>query len=180
MTETSPQMATSLVVMGPAGVGKTTTAASLAGMLGWPYAEADEFHPAANITKMESGTPLDDKDRAPWLAAIRDWISDEAAAGRSTVVTCSALKRSYRDLLRGAQARVRFVCLTATPDLVGRRMATRQGHFMPVSLLKSQFDTFQPLEADEDGIVVSVDLPPDEVVATALRALRLSPVPRAG
>ena len=180
MTDTQMDRATCLVVMGPAGVGKTTTAAGLAEMLAWPYAEADEFHPAANIAKMESGTPLDDADRAPWLASIRDWISAEAHAGRSTVVTCSALKRSYRDLLREADARVRFVCLTATPDLVGRRMATRQGHFMPVSLLKSQFDTLEPLQVDEDGIVVSVDLPADEVVATALRALRLKPAPEVG
>lgn len=162
-----------LVVMGPSGVGKTTTAKLLAARLNWPFAEADTFHSAENIAKMESGQPLDDDDRAPWLAAIRDWISDQAGNGVSTVVACSALKRRYRDVLRAADARVRFVALTADQDLVGDRLDRRTGHYMPKSLLQSQYDDFEPLEADEDGVMVRVDVPPEAVVTHALEALRL-------
>ncbi|MCB8840568.1 gluconokinase [Aurantimonas sp. VKM B-3413] len=160
-----------LVVMGPSGVGKTTTAEGLAAHLGWPFAEADQFHPPANIEKMTSGTPLNDEDRAPWLAAIRDWITCEAESGRSTVLTCSALKRRYRDVLREAHARVRFVSLVADPELVAGRLAHRKGHFMPASLLKSQFADFEPLQPDEDGVNVTVSMPPEEVVATVLKDL---------
>src|SRR5688500_5995176 len=98
-----------VIVMGPAGVGKTTTAQLLAARLGWPFAEGDRFHPQANIDRMSRGIPLTDADRAPWLAGVRDWISRQAEAGNSVVVTCSALKRTYREILRGARADVRFV-----------------------------------------------------------------------
>ncbi|WP_232845820.1 gluconokinase [Aurantimonas marina] len=166
-----PQETTALVVMGPSGVGKTTTAKLLAERLDWPFAEADEFHSAANIAKMESGQPLNDNDRAPWLVAIRDWITGQAAGGVSTVVACSALKRCYRDVLREADARVRFVSLTAEQDLVGERLGRRTGHYMPKSLLQSQFDDLEPLQSDEDGVTISVGVPPEAVVTHALEAL---------
>ncbi len=163
-----------LVVMGVSGSGKTTVAQILAERLGWPYAEADEFHPQANIDKMTAGTPLTDEDRWPWLATMRDWLTEQAAAGRSTVVTCSALRVAYRDVLREAGGRVRFVHLTADPDLISPRLGTRSGHFMPPSLLPSQFATLEPLTQAEDGVVVLVDVAPEEVVDRALAALGMA------
>ena len=171
---TPPHEPVALIVMGPSGVGKTTTAKGLAARLGWPYAEADEFHPKANIEKMESGHPLDDADRAPWLGAIRDYITLQAEQGRSLVITCSALKMGYRDVLREARAHVRFVALMGSIDVVGARITHRTGHFMPKSLLKSQFDTLQPLDEAEDGVVIAVDVPPEEVVENTLMALGLN------
>ena len=165
--------ATCLVVMGPSGTGKTTTAKLLSQRLGWKFAEADEFHPKANIDKMSAGIPLNDADRAPWLESIRDWISDEAGMGESTVITCSALKRRYRDTLRDAQARVRFVQLDALQVLIQERVSKRSGHYMPPSLLASQYADFEPLAGDEDGVRVSVDKAPDAVVADALHQLDL-------
>ncbi|SFQ22593.1 gluconokinase [Amycolatopsis arida] len=169
-----PAPATALVVMGVSGIGKTTVAAMLADRLGWPMAEADEFHPAANIEKMTSGVPLTDADRVPWLAAIRNWISTRAAAGDSTVLTCSALKRFYRDLLREADARVRFVHLDGTQEVVRERLAGRSGHFMPPSLLRSQFADLEPLGRDEDGVVVDAAASPEAVVDSALTRLGLA------
>ena len=165
---------TCVVVMGVSGSGKSTVARSLADRLDWPMAEADEFHPAANIGKMSAGTPLTDADRAPWLAAIRDWITERAAAGRSTVVTCSALKRAYRDVLRDADARVRFLHLHGTADVIGDRMRHRSGHFMPPSLLRSQFDTLEPLRPDEDGVAVDVTRTPEKIVEEAVTRLDLA------
>lgn len=162
-----------LVVMGVAGSGKTTLAELLERRLGRVYAEADEFHPQANIDKMAAGTPLDDEDRWPWLAAIRDWLTEQTRAGRGAVVTCSALKHSYRDLLREAEGRVRFVHLTADPALIGERMAHRSGHFMPPALLPSQLATLEPLREDEDGVTVVVDVAPDEVADRTVEALGL-------
>lgn len=166
-----------LVLMGVAGSGKTTLARLLQERLGRPYAEADDFHPQANVDKMRAGIPLTDADRAPWLAALRDWLTAQARAGRSTVVTCSALRRAYRDVLREAEGRVRFVHLVAEPDVIGQRLAARTDHFMPPSLLPSQLAALEPLAEDEDGIVVPVDAPPDEVAARVLAALGLAPRP---
>jgi gluconokinase len=163
-----------LIVMGPSSTGKTTTARMLAEALGWPYAEGDTFHPAANIAKMSKGVPLDDEDRAPWLEKIRAYIDAEAASGRNVIITCSALKRAYRDTLRRAKADVRFVELIADRALVADRMAHRTGHFMPPSLLDSQFDTLEDLAADERGVQVTVDVPPEQVVARALEGLGLT------
>ncbi|WP_307789202.1 gluconokinase [Glycomyces salinus] len=165
--------ATSLVVMGVSGAGKTTVARELAERLGWPMAEGDEFHPESNIAKMESGDPLTDDDRAPWLRSLRDWISERAADGQSTVVTCSALKRSYRDILGGAAARVRFVHLSGSREVIGGRIAARSGHFMPPSLLDSQFGDLEPLRPDEDGVTVDVAATPEQIVQTALNELEL-------
>jgi gluconokinase len=172
-TSAKPPVPTCVVVMGVSGSGKSTVARLLADRLGWPMAEADEFHPAANIAKMSAGTPLTDDDRAPWLAAIRDWITGRAAGGDSTVVTCSALKRAYRDVLREADARVRFLFLDGGGDVIGGRMALRSGHFMPPSLLQSQFDVLQPLQSDEDGATVDVHGTPELIVEDAVTRLDL-------
>ncbi|XVS61153.1 gluconokinase [Actinosynnema sp. CA-299493] len=165
---------TCVVVMGVSGSGKSTVARLLADRLDVPMAEADEFHPAANIGKMSAGTPLTDADRAPWLAAIRDWITGCAAAGESAVVTCSALKRAYRDVLRAADARVRFLHLRGTHDVIGDRLRHRSGHFMPPSLLGSQFDALEPLEPDEDGVAVDVSRTPELIVEEAVTRLDLA------
>ena len=138
-----------VVVMGVAGAGKTTVAAALAEKLGWTLAEADEFHTQANIDKMTNGVPLTDDDRWPWLRAIRDWMTEQARGGRSTVLTCSALKRSYRRLLAEAEGRVVFAHLEGSPELLAERMSSRSGHFMPTGLLPSQLATLEPLTADE-------------------------------
>ncbi|MFD0203423.1 MULTISPECIES: gluconokinase [Saccharothrix] len=167
---------TCVVVMGVSGAGKSTVARALADRLAWSLAEADEFHPPANIAKMSAGTPLTDADRAPWLAAIRDWVTARAAMGESTVVTCSALKHAYRDVLREAGARVRFLHLDGTADVIDDRLRHRSGHFMPPSLLRSQFDALEPLRPDEDGAAVGVADPPELIVEHAVTRLDL-PVP---
>ncbi|MFG2698629.1 gluconokinase [Kitasatospora sp. NPDC051984] len=160
-----------IVVMGVSGVGKTTVARLLAHRLGLPYAEADDFHPAANIAKMSAGIPLDDQDRQPWLRALGTWLGERAAAGTGGVVTCSALKRAYRDTLRAACPEAQFLHLTGSHALVGDRLAHRTGHFMPTSLLDSQYATLEPLQADERGTVLDVDADPDTLVERAVAAL---------
>ena len=163
-----------LVVMGVAGCGKSTIAKELKARLGWDLAEGDDFHPAANIEKMSSGIPLTDEDRWPWLAALRDWMTANAHEGLSTIVTCSALKRSYRDLLTQAEGRVRFVHLRAPRAELEDRMSHRAGHFMPTSLLTSQVATLEPLEGDEDGVVVDSRPTPEETLTAVLAALGLA------
>ncbi|SFD26453.1 gluconokinase [Streptomyces aidingensis] len=165
---------TALVVMGVSGSGKSTLASLLAQRLGWELVEADELHPRASVAKMAAGIPLTDADRLPWLALIRDRIGERAAAGLPLVVACSALKRSYRDLLRQATgARVRFVHLAGSRELIDSRMRLRTGHFMPPSLLDSQFRDLEPLGADEDGVTVPLDGSPERMADTALDALAL-------
>src|SRR5580698_10478573 len=137
--------------MGVSGTGKSTIARLLAEDLGWASAEGDDFHSAANVAKMHAGHPLTDEDRLPWLKAIADWIGVREAAGDGGVVTCSALKRSYRDLLRAGHPDVRFICLIGSHDLLEQRLEHRAGHFMPASLLDSQLDTLEPLQPDEPG-----------------------------
>jgi gluconokinase len=159
---------TALVVMGVAGCGKSTVAELLADRLGWPLGEADDWHPAANVAAMTAGTALTDADRAPWLLAVRDWID---AQDGDCVLTCSALRRSYRDVLRTAAARVRFVHLAGSREQLAERLAARTGHFMPPALLDSQLATLEPLGADEDGVVVPVDGTPVEVADRAARQL---------
>lgn len=156
--------------MGVSGTGKSTVALELRDRLGWPYAEADEFHPAANVAKMASGHPLTDADRWPWLHALADWIRDHDARGESTVMTCSALRRAYRDILRGGGPGVFFVHLHGDKELLLQRMRHRQ-HFMPPELLDSQFATLENLEPDEPGMVIDVDQPVDRIVATVLARL---------
>lgn len=156
-----------LVVTGVSGSGKSTVAALVAQRLGWDFAEGDDMHPAANVAKMAAGMPLDDDDRWPWLAVVAGWIRGHLAAGRPGIITCSALKRSYRDVLRGEH--VIFVYLAATPAELARRMAHRQGHFMPGSLLASQLATLEPPSTDEQAISVETGGSPaaiaDHVVA---------------
>lgn len=158
-----------IVVMGVSGSGKTTIAAELSRRLGWLLAEADEFHPQANIDKMSAGIPLTDEDRWPWLRTIRDWMAAAQARGESTVVTCSALKRSYRDLLSEAGGVV-FLDLEGAAELIAERMKHRSGHFMPPALLESQLATLEPLEPDENGVRISVNLSPEEIASEFLRS----------
>ncbi|MHA6802605.1 gluconokinase [Salinifilum ghardaiensis] len=170
---------TCLVVMGVSGSGKSTVAQLLAHRLGWPLAEADEFHPEANIDKMAAGLPLTDEDRMPWLRSLRDWIARHSAEAVSTIVTCSALKRSYRDVLRRSRADVRFVHLAGSAETVGRRLADRSGHFMPSSLLRSQFGDLEPLHPDEEGVTVDTARTPEDVVRRTLAATELDLRPAA-
>ena len=151
-----------VVVMGVSGSGKTTVGDPLASRLGVDYGEADEFHPASNIAKMEAGTPLDDHDREPWLKAIGVWLAEHG--DRGAVATCSALKRSYRDLLRAQAPETVFLHLQAAREVLEERMTTRKGHFMPASLLDSQLETLEDLEADEAGFEIENTIPPDEIV----------------
>ena len=150
-----------IVVMGVSGSGKSTIGAALAQRLRVPFADADDFHPPANVAKMTSGQALNDEDRYPWLEAIGDWLADHGDGG---VMSCSALKRKYRDQLRNHCAQVQFLHLSGTPDVIGRRQASRPGHFMPASLLASQFETLEPLEPDEHGVVIDVDQNIDSIV----------------
>lgn len=149
-----------LLVMGVSGAGKSTHAAALAEEFGWPFKDADEFHPQANIDKMASGTPLDDDDRWPWLDRIAAWIDAHRAAGTHGIVTCSALKRIYRDRLLDGRADVRLVYLKGEPELIERRMSARSDHFMPPGLLASQFATLEEPEPSEWAIVVPIDRSP--------------------
>jgi len=146
--------ATVLVVMGVAGVGKSTLGADLAERLGWPFQEGDVLHPAANIAKMRAGHPLIDADRWPWLDAIGAWIDDQLDKNQSGVITCSALKRAYRDRLATGRPGVTFVFIELDQAAVAARMAARKGHFMPPSLLASQFADLEPPGPDEPVIVV--------------------------
>lgn len=151
-----------VVVMGVSGSGKSVLGECLAARLGRPFAEGDDFHSAANIAKMSAGVPLTDADRAPWLAALRDWMDGQPGPG--TVITCSALRRAYRDVLRGARGRVVFLQVSADPGAIRERMARRAGHFMPASLLTSQLDALEPLADDEDGrVLANTDTVPDLV-----------------
>jgi gluconokinase len=162
-----------IVVVGVSGSGKTTVAERLAQRLGCDVAEADAFHSAANVAKMSAGIPLDDEDRWPWLRAIAAWIREHDDAGKSAVITCSALKRKYRDLLRAASPRISFVHLSGAPEVIAAHMHARKGHFMPESLLPSQYATLEPLGPDEQGITVDVARPLEEVVEAALGVLAL-------
>ncbi len=162
-----------IVVMGVSGVGKTTVAQGMASALGWEFAEGDDLHPEANVAKMAAGQPLTDEDRWPWLRSIGDWMSAEVTAGRSAVVTCSALRRAYRDVLREGRPEVVFCHLTANPSLLGERVGQRTDHYMPASLLPSQLATLEPLQPDEPGVEVSSEGDPAAVIARALQALGL-------
>ncbi len=150
-----------IVVMGVSGSGKSTVGAVLAERLDVPFADADELHPEANVAKMSRGEPLDDHDRHPWLEIVGRWLADHPDGG---VMSCSALKRKYRDQLRHHAPGTEFLLLTGDPDLIARRQADRPGHFMPASLLSSQLATLEPLAPDEHGVVVDVDQGVDDIV----------------
>jgi gluconokinase len=162
MTSTAPGSPPLLVVMGVSGSGKSVVGAALAQRLQVPFADADDLHPAANIAKMSAGEALDDDDRHPWLEAIGEWLAGHKAEGG--VVGCSALKRKYRDQLRHHAPQVRFVHLDGSREVIARRQSSRPGHFMPSSLLSSQFATLERLAPDEDGLVIDVDQSVDAIV----------------
>ena len=162
---------TTIVVMGVSGSGKTTVAEGLAAQLGWGFVEGDELHPAANVAKMAAGTPLDDDDRRPWLRRVAEVIGEHERAGTSFLLTCSALKRSYRDLLRDGHPSVWFAHVHPPEELLRERLAKRTGHYMPSSLLDSQLAVLEPLGPDEPGRVSTGDGPVEETVADLLAAL---------
>lgn len=159
-----------LVIMGVTGAGKSTVGTLLAERLGLSFRDADDFHPPSNIAKMSAGTPLTDDDRRPWLDAIGAHLA--AHRGRGCVVTCSALKRAYRDRLRAAAPDLRFIHLHGGMALVAARQAARQGHFMPASLVASQFATLEPPAAEEGVIALDVAAPPEALADAAIAALQ--------
>jgi gluconokinase len=160
-----------IVVMGVSGSGKSTVATMLARSLGLPYADADQFHPESNKRKMSAGNPLTDADRQPWLHSIGEWVAAREHAGDGGVVTCSALKRRYRDLLRQYSQHAWFLHLAGPENVIADRVAERKGHFMPRELLDSQYADLEPLEADEAGLTVDVRKSPPELVRTAADAV---------
>ena len=161
-----------IVVMGVSATGKTTVGEGIAEELGCEFIEGDELHPSANIKKMTDGIPLTDEDRWPWLQAIAALVAVRDHEGTSTVVTCSALKKAYRDVLRDA-APTFFVHLEAPFEVLQERMSQRTKHFMPTTLLRSQFDTLEPLGDDEHGAGIDVTPPLDEVIEEAVNAVRV-------
>jgi gluconokinase len=162
---------TIIVVMGVSGSGKSTIGALLAGELHWPYAEADDFHPLANVEKMAAGHPLTDEDRRPWLAAIGAWIDEQIQAGKSAVVSCSALRRRYRDELRAGRPEVRIVYLRGDRDLIAARLASRAGHFFHSEMLDSQFAALEEPTPDEHVLVVSIATTPHAIVRQIVDAV---------
>jgi ribose 5-phosphate isomerase A len=160
-----------LVVMGVSGAGKTTVARELAARLGWPFEEGDLFHPEANVAKMHAGIPLTDADRQPWLEQVAAWIDGQRAKKQPGIVTCSALKRSYREIITGGRPEVRLVYLRGGRDLMVEHLAGRLGHFMPPSLLQSQIDTLEEPGPDEEPLTVEAGLPPDEAAGEIVRLL---------
>jgi gluconokinase len=169
-----------LVLMGVAGAGKSTVAEAVSDRLGWIMAEADEFHPESNILTMSRGVPLEDGDRWPWLERIRLWMTERARTGNSTVLTCSALKRSYRDFLRAADGTVLFLHLDGDPALLAERLRGRTGHFMPPALLPSQLAALEPLEDDElaaGSMRLDAARSPGAIADDVLAALGHRPVP---
>lgn len=174
MAETAPlSQITALIVMGVSGSGKSTIATDLAQRLGWPMIEGDDLHPPANIDKMSHGIPLTDADRKPWLETIAAHIDEWRRGGVRGVVTCSSLKRAYRDILRAGHGDVRFVYLNGSYELLFDRMQHRKRHFMPPALLQSQFDTLEVPGPDE-AIAVSIDQPEAAVVDDVMKELHLS------
>lgn len=155
-------MSVVVVVMGVSGSGKSTVGRMLAERLAVPYAEGDDFHPPANVAKMSSGQPLTDEDRWPWLRSIADWTA--AHLGSGGVVTCSALKRAYRELLGSAGPGVWFLHLAGDRELIAARLTGRSGHFMPAALLDSQFAALEPLGPDEPGTTVDITVDPEEIL----------------
>jgi gluconokinase len=153
-----------VIVAGVSGSGKTTVGAMLAGRLNWQFADADAFHPARNVAKMRAGVPLSDEDRWPWLCAIAAWMDERIAAGQPAVVTCSALKRAYRDLLLDGRPRAWLVFLTVDREQLLHRLATRHGHFFPARLLDSQLAAVEPPQPDEHAVVLTETGDPAQTV----------------
>jgi gluconokinase len=159
------------VVMGVSGAGKSEIGARLAAALGVPFLEGDSFHPAANVAKMSAGVPLNDDDRAGWLQTLRNEISAARERGDGLVLSCSSLKRRYRDLLRNGDPELRFAHLHGEREILEQRMRTRPGHYMPASLLDSQLRDLEPLQADEAGLRLELTQPPEQLVNTILQSL---------
>ncbi|MCW8193427.1 gluconokinase [Proteobacteria bacterium 005FR1] len=155
--------------MGVSGSGKTTVGRGLAEALGWRFIEGDDLHPQANVEKMARSIPLEDEDRQPWLQAIRGTIDELIEAGESAVISCSALKQSYRNFLVAGRDEVTFIYLKGSFDLMRERLAKRKGHYMPLNLLSSQFEA---LQEPEDAVVVDVDQSPAAIIEEVRRALR--------
>lgn len=166
-----------LVVMGVSGCGKSTVAALLASQLGWEFEEGDSLHPQASVDKMAAGEPLNDEDRAPWLEQIAEWVEERIDTGKSGLITSSALKRSYRDIINRRGHGVVFVYLAGSYDTIASRLTTRQGHFMPDSLLESQFETLEEPTADEPAITVNVGPAPALIAERILKRLNLTAQP---
>ncbi|MEU9825176.1 gluconokinase [Micromonospora chersina] len=162
-----------VVVMGVSGGGKTTVARGISELTGLRFAEADEFHTEAHVAQMRAGIPLTDADRWPWLRALAGWMADRHAEGVSTVLTCSALKRAYRDVLRQGPANVEFLHLDGAAQLIRDRLDRRVGHYMPASLFDSQRAILEHLGPDESGVVLEVAAPPEELVRMAVDRLGL-------
>ncbi|MFF4888730.1 gluconokinase [Micromonospora chersina] len=162
-----------VVVMGVSGAGKTTVARGISELTGLRFAEADEFHTEAHVAQMRAGVPLTDADRWPWLRALAGWMADRHAEGVSTVLTCSALKRGYRDVLRQGPADVEFLHLDGAAQLIRDRLDRRVGHYMPASLFDSQRAILEHLEPDESGVVLEVAAPPEELIRRAVDLLGL-------
>lgn len=173
MTESVPAPAPHIVVMGVSGCGKTTVGARLAEHLQRPFGEADEFHSAANIAKMAAGIPLTTEDRLPWLESLTAWLDEQAASAGPGVISCSALKKSYRDILRRAKMPVFFVHLTVDREQVLERVAQRTDHYMPAALVQSQFDALEPLSDDEVGMTLPGNGPIDQILTDITERLRL-------
>jgi gluconokinase len=166
---------TVLVVMGVSGSGKTTVAALLAGRLGWDLQEGDDLHPPANVAKMHAGHPLTDEDRWPWLDDVAAWIRAHTSTGRPGVITCSALRRIYRDRLRGEPPDdLVFVHVAGSRELLADRLRARTGHYMPAALLDSQFATLEEPGPDEDVVTVDAATTPDAMVTDVITRLRLT------
>ncbi len=157
-----------VIVAGVSGSGKTTVGARLADRLGWRFADADDFHPAANVEKMRAGIPLTDADRWPWLRALAAWMDERIARGEDAAVACSALKRSYRDLLLTGRPAARMVFLAPDREVLARRLAARHGHFFPEQLLSTQFDALEPPAPDEGVLTV---VPADDPAATVAKII---------
>ena len=167
-----------IVLMGVSGSGKSTTGKRLSTTLDWPFRDADSFHPQANIDKMSRGIPLTDADRAPWLAAIAAWIAERVRTSEPGIVSCSALKRAYRKTLLDGQSGVGLVYLQGNFALIADRMSRRKGHFMPLELLKSQFETLEEPAPDEGALVVPVRLSPKKIIERIMTGFGLTPARR--